>query len=767
MLGSGEKQDGRRPRSSPLRRAAAWSLVVGLLVASSGWVVAAFVATAVTEQATRTLDTRVDAIEQATQSEVARYADALGLVAAALETASRIDAASFTTATRPLDSMRLAGASSLVFITPPVADDELADVQARWRARGSVGLELAPAEGVSDHAFAVLSTPLDGSSQRRTGVDVAGAPAPYEALMTAQESGAAAISNAYQLIIDQQLPEAERQTSFSITAPVLRQGRFAGWVLMGLRGEDFLGRVLWRAAEGRVGVDLVADDAAGDETLVASVPLRSGTDAQDDAQGLTRHVSRLPVAQRDWSLQITADDAALVGGARHRVLAVRLVSVVIALLAAGLWWMLLSSRARAMTAVRVATGDLARSEATARRQATLLNTMIEAIDEVGISVVDADSRFIVHSRAARRIWGAGAQDAERSSLPDDVEQGDDGYGTFRLDGSPFPPAELPITRALAGEATDDVEMVVRIPGRPDGVQVVVSSRPIDLGSGELGALTVVRDVTDERRHQAELAGFAGVVAHDLKSPLAVLGGYLELLSDDLVPQLQGPSDARDTAVGYLRRASSAYARVIELIDDLLAYSTARDAALEITDVDLDTLVRDAVAEIVAGHLAHRRSAGLPVVEPIVRVRDLPSARCDGPRIRQVVTNLVGNAIKYAAPDTRPVIDITGETQADGLGVRLLVADRGIGIPAHLRNEVVKPFVRTPTTSADTSRYPGTGLGLAICSRIVGRHGGSLRLMANPGGGTIALVDLPSPAPRAPAAAESPDAHAPGRVELIS
>ena len=725
-------QVGEQARS--VRRAALGAVVLGLLVLSSGWAWAAAVSHDAASLATRTLDTRATAIEEAARQEVQRYSDALDLVAAALGSAASVDATHFDAATAPLTSMDLAGATSLAFIAPPVGDSGLSAFAEDWRSRGSTGLTLETDDARAEHIFPVLSRPLDGSDQRRTGFDLSSVVAPHEALRESQRSGAAAISDAYVLIIDQELPEAERQTSFVVTAPVLSEGRFVGWVLMGLRGQDFLGGVLERAAEGRVDVDLMADDTSGTDLLVASVAGEAGAAA--DQQG---RVVSLPVAQHTWTLQVAADTQALIGDIRHRPLAIQLISVVIALLAAGLWWAVSTSHARSQAQVRTATRELAWAEAQARRQATLLDTMVEAIDDVGVMVVDADGTFLVHSRAARQILGADVADA---GAPADWQEH---FGVFALDGTPLPEAEMPLVRALGGESTDGVELEIRNPTHPHGVRIAVAGRPFRLEGDRPGALTVFRDVTEERRRQAELSAFTGMVAHDLKNPLALVRGCLELVGDDL-PQLSGPPDVVEATALYLVKASAAAGRMSELIDDLLVYTSAADTALEVAVVDLGALVRDTLADIVGGHLAGRRSAGVTVPDPLIHVGDLPVAVCDEERVRQVVANLVGNALKYVEPGTRAVIEVTAELTDDGRGVRLFVADRGIGVPTHLQAEVLKPFVRSPETTADQTNYPGTGLGLAICRRLVERHGGSLRLQPNPGGGTIAVVELPAPGP---------------------
>jgi signal transduction histidine kinase len=129
---------------------------------------------------------------------------------------------------------------------------------------------------------------------------------------------------------------------------------------------------------------------------------------------------------------------------------------------------------------------------------------------------------------------------------------------------------------------------------------------------------------------------------------------------------------------------------------------------------------------------------------------LPVVPGDATLLRQVLDNLIGNAIKYTAEGHQPYVRISSRPEGDT--VRIDVADRGIGIPEDQRDSVFTAFSR-----ADGSEgYPGTGLGLAIVHRIVERHGGRTGVTDNPGGGTRIWFTLPlaaRPARPAPAAAD--------------
>jgi signal transduction histidine kinase len=127
----------------------------------------------------------------------------------------------------------------------------------------------------------------------------------------------------------------------------------------------------------------------------------------------------------------------------------------------------------------------------------------------------------------------------------------------------------------------------------------------------------------------------------------------------------------------------------------------------------------------------------PDDRPEVEARPLPAVTADPAMLRHVLDNLVGNALKYVQPDTRPRVEVRAGTAAEGW-VRIEVADRGIGIPDEHKPAVFERFHRAHTGSG----YAGTGLGLAICRRIVERHGGEVGVADNPGGGTVFHFTVP-------------------------
>jgi signal transduction histidine kinase len=185
----------------------------------------------------------------------------------------------------------------------------------------------------------------------------------------------------------------------------------------------------------------------------------------------------------------------------------------------------------------------------------------------------------------------------------------------------------------------------------------------------------------------------------------------------------------DKQRGYLTRVQDSAARMKALIDDLLAFASADSSSLRFADIDLNHLVENVLAE--------RLGQDTTTVTPRIDCAKLPVVKGDPSQLRQVLDNLIGNAIKYTPEGADPEISIAAR---DGDGeCRIEVADHGIGIPEKQLGEVFNGFTR----AEGSERYPGTGLGLAIVQRIVERHGGTVGVEPNTGGGSRFWFTLPT------------------------
>ncbi|GIE85660.1 ATP-binding protein [Actinoplanes regularis] len=352
----------------------------------------------------------------------------------------------------------------------------------------------------------------------------------------------------------------------------------------------------------------------------------------------------------------------------------------------------------------------------AARHGALMDAIIDSMAD-GLSLVDAEGRVVLRNPAGKRLFGAAAT------------VGEAGRRMRHLDGSPVTADALPTARALAGEKTGPVDLLVMDPDSQDTRVVRVCATPLPDGEGARRAVVLYQDVTAERRHRDQLAGFAGSVAHDLQNPLTTVEGWTEVATDALDTAGAGPG--LDRARDSLGRVTRAAARMRGLITDLLVYTAARDEDLTPARVDLTDLVDDIAAARTDAAIA----SGEPA--PRVTVGELDPVHADAAAVRQLLDNLVGNAIKYTGAGVTPQVSVT----SIGLGdmVQVTVADNGIGIPAGQHEAIFDDFHRAhPGTG-----YTGTGLGLAICHRIATRHGGGITAHDNPGGGSRFIFTLPA------------------------
>ncbi|MGI5184489.1 ATP-binding protein [Dactylosporangium sp. CA-152071] len=667
-----------------------------------------------------------DLAAAAVAGEVRRYVDTIDNVAAALGSHDGLSPQAFDRATSRIPS--LAGATALVFVVPAGAPD-VAAVQDAWRAAGATGLTLKPAEGIQEHYFGVYARQLDGNAPLEGGSDLGDNPDLADVMRQARMSGHAAVSNAA-------LIAGGQRRTLSLATPVTgADGALRGWVVLGLRGEGFFGGALGEVLHRRVTATLSATQTGGGLLPIATVHrLAMPGDA-------LRRAKDIGIAQRVWHLEVSADPRDLPGAYTDRPLVATAAGAALTVLVTLLVYLLSTRRSKAMTLVHESTRELRAAEREARDQAALQQAILTSLAE-GVTVVGADGRVLLHNPAARQLLGT-------TGDPDTLEDWPAHYGAYLPDrATPFPAAELPMVKALRGVSVDRVEMVIRNPTHPDGILVSVSARPLDRsGGGPRGAVAVLHDITALRRYETELAQFAAVVAHDLKSPLTAVHGFAAVAADALSAGAvrSGPDAAQaaprrpDTAKVAVERVRQGAIRMRSIIDDLLAYTTARDAPLNLTDVDLGAVVASVVADRTAlappMQLAKASTVALPPT-PRIHIGDLPHIKADPGLLRLVVDNLIGNAIKYTPAGQTPHIEVTAVSDPDC--IVLVVADRGIGIPDGDKARVFESFYR-----ARPADYGGTGLGLAICRRIVERHGGSIAVEDNPGGGTRFCVSLPT------------------------
>ncbi len=214
-------------------------------------------------------------------------------------------------------------------------------------------------------------------------------------------------------------------------------------------------------------------------------------------------------------------------------------------------------------------------------------------------------------------------------------------------------------------------------------------------------------VADRTRELAaankELESFSYSVSHDLKAPLRAVTGFAGFLLNDK------ESSFSDQGRHYLETIIANAGNMTRLIDDILAFSRLSRQELAASTVDMEALARSVVNEQLAG-----REEAVDIT-----IGELPPVRGDQPLLRQVMANLISNALKFSRNAERPGIEI-GATRGDG-EVVFYVRDNGVGFDMKYAPRLFGVFQRLH----DARQYEGTGVGLAFSKRIIERHGGRI------------------------------------------
>ncbi len=235
--------------------------------------------------------------------------------------------------------------------------------------------------------------------------------------------------------------------------------------------------------------------------------------------------------------------------------------------------------------------------------------------------------------------------------------------------------------------------------------------------------------TELRRLDVVKSAFVSIAAHELRTPLASIAGYVEMLLDGDAGELTPRQHE------YLGIIESSAERLLRITRDLLDLARIESGRLELSlqPTDLLALLETVVVE--QAPLLEARSQRVIVHA----AQDLPLALVDGQRTAQVIGNLISNAGKYAALDTE--IEITLSRDADAAGfLQIAVADQGFGVSPEEEVRLFRPFVRGD--SAVQTGEHGAGLGLYIAKLLVEQHGGQIWLHSRQGEGTTFFTTFP-------------------------
>ena len=255
-----------------------------------------------------------------------------------------------------------------------------------------------------------------------------------------------------------------------------------------------------------------------------------------------------------------------------------------------------------------------------------------------------------------------------------------------------------------------------------------------LGGAVNGMLDEIETTLAAREaSEAKMRRFVGDASHELRTPLAAVRGFAELFR-------MGAVGTPDDVAHAFRRIEDESTRMGGLVEDLLMLARMdAQRPLQRRPVDLLVLAADAVHD--ARALAPDRQVALTGLDGTGEASPAPTAG-DEPTLRQVVTNLMGNAIRHTPAGTPISLEVGGRTVDGQSAVVLRVVDHGLGVPPDQAQQIFERFFRADA-SRTRSTGGGSGLGLAIVAAIVDAHGGRARVLPTPGGGATFEIALPA------------------------
>jgi two-component system phosphate regulon sensor histidine kinase PhoR len=494
-----------------------------------------------------------------------------------------------------------------------------------------------------------------------------------------------------------------RVTLVDSTGRVLGDSEFSGSALAALQNHNDRPEIAQARRDGQGSAQRISP-SEGDEELYVAVLTGGG------------RVARVSIG--------TVQLDVIVARARRDVLFSGLVALVIALGLAAVFSRQISKPVIELrdVASEIAAGNLSRRPALAapgevgelavaiRRMAEQLDArllalevedafqsaVVEALNE-GVVAIDRQRRVVRINRSGRHLLNIAVE-------------------------TPFSVDLLPRDRILHDALLEALrgDIVSRVETHIGNRTLAVTARPL----GEGGAVLALFDLTGVRRLETVRRDFVANVSHELKTPLTAIRGFAETLSSEL--------SADDQHARFAETIRTNAERMQRLIDDLLDLSRIESGGWMPTPVNVD--VAAAASEAIAPYRDEAKRRGVAIQLDVDRATTL---RADPVAVRQVLANLVENAVRYTPSGGNVTVFARPENGGVALGVR----DTGSGIPPEHLPRIFERFYRVDP--ARSRAAGGTGLGLAIVKHLVEAHGGGVHAESKPGHGTTVTASFPS------------------------
>ena len=374
-----------------------------------------------------------------------------------------------------------------------------------------------------------------------------------------------------------------------------------------------------------------------------------------------------------------------------------------------------------------------------RDERQMSSIILDAIDD-GVTLIDKNGIIQLFNPGAAKISGWPATEARGLDYKSVIKLADE-------KGEAYTEQQDPLTRIFKSTnetIRDNKAFLVTKSGKQ--VPVSISVSPLLDASKQLnGAVAIFRDVTQERQEEKQRAEFISTASHEMRTPVAAIEGYLSLALNDKVSTID--SRARQ----YLDKAHESTQHLGKLFQDLLTSAKAEDGRLNSHPalIELGSFVEQICNDLkfaadkkglslefsslgaskVIDATGGKTVAGQKVIRPLYYVL------ADPERMREVITNLFDNAVKYT-DQGKITIGLTGDNQI----AQLYIKDTGVGIPTEDIPHLFQKFYRVDNSATRT--IGGTGLGLYICRKIVELYQGRIWVESELGKGSTFFINLP-------------------------
>lgn len=374
-------------------------------------------------------------------------------------------------------------------------------------------------------------------------------------------------------------------------------------------------------------------------------------------------------------------------------------------------------------------GGLVVSDSFAKDENLDSDFILSVVDD-GVVMIDGQGVVQLFNPAAAHITGWPATEAVsldfQAVLP-----------LIDAKGTKLPPAAHALSQSLrTGKTVRDSDATLMLKNGKSLPISIVASPVIGANGAVRGVVAIFRDMAKEREEEARRSDFISTASHEMRTPIAAIEGYLSLALNPKIAQLD------DNARQYLQKASAATQHLGVLFQDLLTSSKAEDGRLVSYPkvVEFGEIVQQSVEE---GRF-RAKEKGLEVsfvlsssqgITGGKEIRPLYYTFVDPDRIREVLQNLIDNAIKYTTSGS-VTVRLTGDPSI----IQVQVQDTGMGIPAEDIPHLFQKFYRVDNSATRT--IGGTGLGLYICQKIIELYNGRIWVESELGKGSTFFINLP-------------------------